>query len=274
MVDFLKQPVIKWPGSKRPVADCLGKIWNLVVSVQSRYFDPFVGGGSMLVKRPVRIAYAGNIINELIELWRAIQTDPNGLSEHYRKLYEQTEKEKQIYYAVRQRFNKNRSPYDFLYLSRMCINGRVRFNAKGEFNSSLALNRGGIRPQTLAFILHTWSIALQGVEFCCRDYRETLELVYRGDLVFLDPPYFGTQNAFYSQREFTKDDFWQTIERLNCIGAFWMMTLDGSAGDREYEFRPPVDLYKRSFSIETGDSSFAKMRGKKEVILESVYINF
>lgn len=38
------------------------------------------------------------------------------------------------YYEVRDRFNKNHNPLDFLFINRSCFNGMIRFNRKGEFN--------------------------------------------------------------------------------------------------------------------------------------------
>lgn len=38
------------------------------------------------------------------------------------------------YYEVRNRFNTDKSPLDFLFLNRSCFNGLIRFNKKGGFN--------------------------------------------------------------------------------------------------------------------------------------------
>src|SRR5690606_306254 len=38
------------------------------------------------------------------------------------------------YYTVRNRFNEESNPLDFLFLSRSCFNGMMRFNKKGGFN--------------------------------------------------------------------------------------------------------------------------------------------
>ena len=38
------------------------------------------------------------------------------------------------YYDVRKKFNEEHNPLDFLFLSRSCFNGMMRFNKKGGFN--------------------------------------------------------------------------------------------------------------------------------------------
>ena len=71
------------------------------------------------------------------------------------------------------------------------------------------------------------------------------------------------------------EDFYKELERLNSIGAKWMLTFDGTAGDRTYSYAPPEDVYKRHYLINTGNSAFSRlMDNKKDVIHESVYLNF
>ena len=38
------------------------------------------------------------------------------------------------FYEIRKRFNEKGNPLDFLFLSRACFNGVMRFNRKGGFN--------------------------------------------------------------------------------------------------------------------------------------------
>ena len=71
------------------------------------------------------------------------------------------------------------------------------------------------------------------------------------------------------------NDFYIELDRLNRIGAKWMLTFDGTAGSRNYSFEPPYDTYQEKFFIETGNSSFRKlMDNQKDIIKESVYLNF
>lgn len=106
------------------------------------------------------------------------------------------------------------------------------------------------------------------------DYRECLQDARRNDFVFLDPPYGGTKDR-YTKEIFELDSLFNELERLNNIGVKWMMTFDGEAGERKYNFAPPRELYRNSFPINTGLSSFKKtMEKKRDLIVESVYTNF
>ena len=142
----------------------------------------------------------------------------------------------------------------------------IRYNEKGDFNNSFHLSRPGINPDTLQDIIYQWSKLLQKIEFLNVDYRECLAQVKAGDFVFLDPPYGGTKSR-YTQTEFVLDDFYKELDRLNSIGAKWMLTFDGTAGSRTYSYAPPTDVYKQHYFVNTGNSAFSRlMDNKKDVI--------
>lgn len=263
--------VIKWSGSKRLVARQLAKHFPHCET----YYEPFVGSGAMLPFAIANRCVAGDIIPELIDLWNRIKVDPLRVANEYKKRWEKLQSEGQsVYYQIRDKFNLTKNCYDFLFLTRTCVNGLIRYNQQGEFNNSFHLSRPGISPDTLKKHLFLWSKAIQKIEFYNTDYRDCLQNANKGDFVFLDPPYGGTKDR-YTKIEFDLNDFYGELKRLNSIGVKWMLTFDGIAGDRTYAFAPPVDLYERQFSIRTGNSAFIKlMEQKRDVIQESVYMNF
>jgi len=264
-------PVIKWTGSKRTVAPLLAE--NFPQS--ENYFEPFVGGGAMMPYAKASKGYAGDIIPELIELWKKIKENPEEVASEYEKRWKSLQEEGvEVYYRVRDSFNSTRNCYDFLFLTRTCVNGMIRYNDKGEFNNSFHLSRPGINPDSFRAIVFQWKDAIQKIEFLNVDYRECLEKAKKGDFVFLDPPYGGTKSR-YTQTEFVLNDFYKELDRLNSLGIKWMLTFDGKAGNRTYSFAPPTEVYKHHYSINTGNSAFSRLiDGKKDVIQESVYLNF
>lgn len=163
---------------------------------------------------------------------------------------------------------------DFLFITRTCVNGMIRYNSDGEFNNSFHLSRPGINPATLKKQLFCWSEFIRDIIFLNIDYRDCLAEAQRGDFVFLDPPYGGTKDR-YTKVVFDISSLYEELERLNGIGVKWMMTFDGEAGERKYNFAPPQELYLQKFPIRTGLSSFKKiMENKHESISENVYLNF
>src|SRR5207249_1339782 len=75
----------------------------------------------------------------LINFYRAVQSGE--ITPSKARAFLETEgkalkKEGQQYFnAVRARFNREASPWDFLFLNRSCFNGIIRFNSKGGFNT-------------------------------------------------------------------------------------------------------------------------------------------
>lgn len=265
------QPVIKWSGSKRTVAAQLGDYFL----PSNTYYEPFVGGGAMMPFAKANKGKASDIIPELIELWKVIKDNPEIVAKEYEIRWNRLQSEGyQVFYEIRDVFNKTKNPLDFLFLTRTCLNGMIRYNSAGEFNNSLHLTRPGIDPKRLAAIIYQWSSSINKFTFLNVDYRECLEDVKQGDFVFLDPPYGGTKSR-YTQTPFSVEDLYQTLDMLNSKGVHWMLTFDGSSGDRNYAYAPPEDLYKSTFKIKTGKSAFRKVIDKvQEDILESVYLNY
>lgn len=264
-------PAIKWPGSKRSAAAALAGL----LPPARRYFDPFVGSGALLPYLRAGQGVAGDLVPELIALWRAIQADPEAVADGYAARWERLQAEgAPAFYAVRERFNAARDPVDLLFLTRTCVNGLARFNAAGCFNNSLHHTRPGIAPDRLRPLLRCWSAAVREVDFRAADYRETLAVVRRGDSVFLDPPYAGTRGR-YHPTAFDLPAFFAELERLTRLGARWLLTFDGRAGPREYPVGLPEALYTRRLPLPTGHSPFPRlMRRGVDVVVETVYANF
>ena len=110
------KPVIKWSGSKRSQSS---KIKEFLPDKFNRYYEPFVGGGSMLYAINPPAAVCGDICVPLIDLWNEIKNNPVELSEAYKLRWTRLQTEGyQAYYEIRDDFNKNRSPEDLLFLSR------------------------------------------------------------------------------------------------------------------------------------------------------------
>jgi DNA adenine methylase len=264
-------PLIKWPGSKRTQAK---QIVGLFPKQFKRYYEPFVGGGSVLFQVNPRVAICGDTCIPLVNLWRMIQEHPLGLLEHYRVLWHRLQTEGyQVYYEVRERFNRTQNPADLFFLSRTCVNGLIRFNQNGEFNNSLHHTRRGIHPDRLAAVLALWLPKLQNVTFVAGDYEDTLRTAEEEDFVYLDPPYFYTKGRYQGRIDYYR--FYRVLEGLNAKGVQFALSFDGYRGNKQYIAEIPSNLYRRRVELESGYSSFKKvMDGSCEMVRESVYLNW
>ena len=265
------KPVIKWSGSKRSQST---KIKEYLPAKFNRYFEPFIGGGSMLYAINPPQAVCGDICVPLIDLWNEIKNNPIELSEAYKARWTRLQTEGyQAYYSIRDDFNKAHSPQDLLFLSRTCVNGLIRFNTNGDFNNSLHHTRPGISPDKLKEIIVDWSKHIQGTEFIAADYTDTTRTARANDLIYLDPPYFHTKGRYYGTIDF--DAFLVYLAQLNSKGVKYMLSFDGIRGEDDFTVELPKELYKRHELIPSGSSSFIKVMGKENIqVVESLYLNW
>jgi DNA adenine methylase len=265
------KPVIKWSGSKRTQAH---EIIKYLPTNFDTYYEPFIGGGSMLYAINPDRGVCGDVCIPLINLWKSIQSSPKELAEQYRVRWERLQKEGyMVYYEVRDNFNKTHAPEDLLFLSRTCVNGLIRFNANGDFNNSLHHTRPGIEPSKLSDIILDWSSKIQNAEFIAQDYTLTTANANKNDIVYLDPPYFHTKGRYFGTIDFNR--FLEYLDDLNRRGVKYMLSFDGIRGQEDYTVDLPKELYKRHIFIESGNSTFRKVIDKEtEKVLESLYLNY
>ena len=263
-------PVIKWSGSKRSQAeDIIGMFPKF-----NTYYEPFVGGGSVMVRTGATKAVCGDICEPLIELWKLIRDDPDSVAKSYKRTWSTLQKKGQdVYYDTRKKFNDAHNPNHLLFITRTCVNGLIRFNGKGEFNNAFHITRPGIKPQTLDKIIHAWSQRIQNYTFIHGDYRDVTKNVTRGDFVYLDPPYFNTTGMYYGSISYP--ELLDYLEDLNSRNVNFAMSFDGRHGDEDRSVDIPKHLYKHSFLLYSGLSPFRKiMTGNNDRVRESVYLNF
>lgn len=267
----MMKPVIKWSGSKRSQSEIIKSFFP---NTFETYFEPFVGGGSMLYSINPRKSICGDICEPLIALWKEIKNEPEKLAEEYKVRWNRLQNEGYTaYFNIRDDFNKNKSPYDLLFLSRTCVNGLIRFNSKGEFNNSLHYSRTGIKPDSLKDIILDWSKHIQSTDFYSDDYINTTKTAKKGDVIYLDPPYFHTKGRYFGTIDF--DKFLSYLEDLNSRGIKYLLSFDGVRGKENYTVNLPKELYVRHELIHSGNSTFRKVIDKEtEKVLESLYLNF
>lgn len=263
-------PVIKWSGSKRSQAETIKSL----IPPFARYFEPFCGGCSVFgAVSPLR-SVCGDICEPLINLWKEIRDNPEEVSCQYRQRWERLkESGSSEYYRIREIFNKTKCVYDFLFLSRTCVNGLIRFNSKGEFNSPFHITRDGIKPETLHKIILEWSEKVKDTDFRCGNYAETTQDVTPDDVVYLDPPYFNTKGMYYGKIEF--EEFLGYLESLNTKGIRWLLSYDGIRGKQDNTVEIPKELFRKHLYIQSGKSGLSRVLNSKDVFVqESLYTNF
>jgi DNA adenine methylase len=116
-----------------------------------------------------------------------------------------------------------------IYLNQTCFNGVYRVNKKGQFNVPIgsSLNRLICDEHTI----RSASKALKKVEIKDTDFETVLREAKKGDLVYLDPPYFPVSEysdfTRYTKEKFYKEDqirLKTEIDRLHRSGCKIMLS--------------------------------------------------
>lgn len=271
------EPVIKRSGSKRSQSE---EIVSWFPKEIETYYEPFIGGGSVLFQLlnsdvQVKECICSDVNEELITLWRDIRDCPELLATNYEihwnnlNKHESISKRKEYYYYIRERFNKYKDTSDLLFLTRTCANGLIRYNSKGEFNTSFHFSRKGIAPDKMERILFSWSNVLNqnNVQFVCRDYKTIIPR--EKDFMYLDPPYANTKGMYFGQIDY--DEFWNYLRHLKCD---YIFSFDGKTTSKDNTYEVPKDVYSSHIYMNKAISGFGKIHQKKEYVQESLYLGF
>lgn len=228
----------------------------------------------MLYSLSPQKAICSDICSPLIAFFNLLKENPRQLVESYSTHWKNLQDDTDYYYKVRKKFNTTQNPEDFLFLTRTCINGLIRFNKKGEFNSPLHLNRFGIFPEKLEKIIQDWSNKLVNYEFINCDYLDMLDRDFmKDDFIYMDPPYFGTKSIYSGGISFEK--LCEQLEKLNSKGVKFALSYDGIS-DKDNTIELPKDLYIKHLYLSSGNSSYNRLfKGKLDVdVKESIYLNY
>jgi len=185
---------IPYQGSKRRLA---GVILHHCPGNTQRLVEPFAGSAAVSLAAASRGLVDHFVLNDtntpLMALWAEIINAPEALADAYTQLwFAQGKRERAFYDEVRNRFNQEPQPVDFLYLLARCVKASVRYNANGEFNQSPDNRRKGARPSTMRQHIIGASQLLRGkTDLSSDDYEKVLQKADAEDLVYMDPPYQG-----------------------------------------------------------------------------------
>lgn len=272
---------IKWTGSKRYQANWIASMFPR--SISGRYVEMFLGSGIVLLthlqSRPNARCLANDLCFPLINLWTACRDEPFELISAYRAMWSEFNSKgidyrKTYFNCIRSQFNEDQSrAAHFLFLTRTSINGLVRFNSKGVYNSPPHFSRPGMHPDEMAKILLQCSSLIQNVDFVNKSYEE-IELD-ADDFAYMDPPYAMTKDSMYLGG-FESKKFYAYVERMPCR---WLMSYNGLVEGRSgLEAELPKHLYRHHYlgrkALSTSHNAAYGDVKRKRYIQESLYANY
>ncbi len=202
---------LKWAGGKRRL---ISQIDPHLPKKVRRYFEPFLGAGSMFFymkqKYDLKNCFISDINKDLIETFKAVRDKPKELIVALKTF--KGKNDSKNYYLIRDKFNKRlfkglQRCAAFIYLNKHCFNGLYRVNSNGKFNVPFGRfkNPELYDEEKILFA----SELLVGVKITCQDYDKIVSEVKKNDFIYLDPcydPLKKTSFANYTPNRFNNKD--------------------------------------------------------------------
>jgi len=271
--------IIPYQGSKRKLA---AQILDLVQhEVRGTVYEPFAGSAAITLAAAAfgigRNYVIGDKYDPLIELWRLIIDQPAYVSDSYAKIWNaQLDDPKAYFLKIRDEFNESKDPVKFLYLVTRCVKNAIRFNSTGDFNQSADNRRLGMRPEKVSCEAQKTSAILKGkTTVLSGDFMEILTNAGADDLVYMDPPWQGTSLKKDPRYAYLLDidKLINGLDELNRREVPFLLSFDGSCGDKNYGKSLPNFLELERVSLIAGRSTQATLLGRNDVTIESLYLS-
>lgn len=175
------------------------------------WIEPFFGTGVVGLNAPIKGNHiVGDSNPHLINLYNGIkdgnitQFNMRAYLEHESKMLETADENGYAYYReVKNRFNREHSPFDFIFLSRAGFNGMMRFNKRGEWNIPFCKKPNRFAPAYVSKICNQIASAEKIIhkgnwQFLNQNFLDTINMAQEGDVIYCDPPYFGRYVDYYN----------------------------------------------------------------------------
>lgn len=266
-IDRIPPPqLLKWIGNKQRFAEIISKTFPNEFRC---YFEPFVGSGAVLGAISPKIGVAGDVLKPLVDLWKLLQENPDRLFLHYKKNWEAyIESPKETYVRVLADYNNSPNPEDFLFISRSCYGGVIRFTKAGKMSTPIGPHTP-ISPESLRDRMVLWRNRVKGTNFIHGSFEQTMSEAGDGDIVYCDPPYVDSQAILYGAQSFDINKLWKAIDGCKKRGAKVALSIDGrkKSGAKVVELNMPTDLFKRQLFINNGSSMLKRFQKKDETMI-------
>lgn len=244
------------------------------------WIEPFMGTGAVAFNLAPKRAILCDTNPHLINFYQSISQGNISAAVVKKFLINEGElllsKGESHYYYIRDRFNNEKSPLDFLFLNRACFNGMIRFNRKGEFNVPFCRKTNRFAQAYVTKIVnqvfHVENILkVKEFKFLCQDFRETILMASSEDIIYCDPPYIDRNvDYFNSWNEKDENDLFDVLKRSATY--FILSTWDHN----DYRKNKYIDTHWKEFNIRNREHFYhigAKEKNRSPMI-EAIVSNF
>lgn len=210
MEKLIISPFVKWAGGKKQLLD---KLEARMPDSYVRYYEPFIGGGALLLDIQPRNAVINDVNVQLINVYRQLKANADAVISILKE-FDSKECDKEHYLKMRAEYNKKISAHILdaecaaltIWINKHCFNGLYRVNSSGLFNvpynnkvTGASMSEENLRGIGLYLNSSDVEIREGDFEVACQDVRA-------GDFVYFDSPYIPvSQTANFT--DYTKDGF-------------------------------------------------------------------
>lgn len=197
-------PPIKIQGIKTKIVPIIKD--NVIVDEDTTWIEPFMGSGVVGFNVVPHKAIFSDTNPYIIEFYNQIKSGK--ITSYKVREYLENEgkklekKDDEYYYEVRERFNKNHEPLDFLFLNRSCFNGMIRFNKNYKFNVPYGHKPGRFSKAYITKIVNQVACVEELIKnndwnFKCQSFEKTILEAPKKAFIYCDPPYIGRHVDYY-----------------------------------------------------------------------------
>jgi len=256
-----KSQLLKWVGNKQKFATEITRHFPTQIN---RYIEPFLGSGAILATVAPSNGLGSDVFKPLVEIWQQLANNPKELIDWYaeRRNRLETETKEDVYKSVLAVYNKNPNGADFLFLTRSCYGGIVRFRKSDGYMSTPCGAHTPIPVDSFASRVKEWKARLRNVCFEQMDYREAFAQAKKGDLIYCDPPYSHSQGILYGAQNFRLEDLLIEIDKVKSKGVFVSLSIDGNkkSGNFICDLPVPRGLFENEIFIDCGRSMLRRFQ--------------
>lgn len=254
------------------------------IRLDTNWIEPFFGTGVVGFNSPIRGKHiVGDANPHIINFYKGVQSGKitsysmREYLERENHLLETSKEEGYVHFReVRDRFNREYSPYDFIFLSRAGFNGMMRFNRKGEWNVPFCKKAGRFAPAYVTKICNQIErvgriIRKKDWDFNNTSFLETIEKAKANDIIYCDPPYFGRYVDYYNG--------WTEQDELDLFEALWRTPAKfilSTWHHNDYRENEMINRYWGRFNVMTKDHFYhngGKIENRRSVV-EALVFNF
>jgi DNA adenine methylase len=255
-----KTQLLKWIGSKQRIAHLIAAEFPAFRA----YHEPFLGAGGVMATIVPAKGAGADTFAPLIEIWQTLSQRPDVLKGWYAARWRQFHAGDRVagYEAIKASYNAAPNGADFLFLTRACYGGVVRFRRKDGYMSTPVGVHPPITPMAFARRVDLWQARLRGCRFECLDFEESMARAGPGDLIYCDPPYSHSQTILYGAQGFDLDRLMTAIAGAKGRGVHVALSIDGTnrSGARHLPVDVPAGLFRREVAIPLGRSMLRRFQ--------------